>query len=500
MAQVNAFRDVDLQADDVALLTKVGADLPILADLCRADLLLYCSALGRHSRAVTVAQARPHSSSPLYAKDRIDKRVKEEEDPELARAFAHRPSRKTILTASVRGATVARQMFPATNLKGELIAVLVKDAYWLAYERHRRRTRAFQEALVDFTAMVLDGELEGGQALSPFGEHDGIVFVDSDGRIQYMSGIALELYRHLGYRDSLVGRRVGEIDTPDGQMYRRAVNERHCFESQDEQDDLTWTRKAIPVLRRERGPFAELRRTSRRRHRWPQSSCGALILVHDATETLRAQRELESKLELVQEVHHRVKNSLQVVASIMRMHARRATHEETRAALEESVNRVLSVAVVHEFLSQNAQGAISLREVAYRILNQVEQGLIHPGQQIDLTVSGPDIWLPAERATQCALVINELVHNAVEHGLADRNRGKISVDILDQGDSVYILVADDGHGLPDGFSLETDAHLGLQIVQNMVRRDLKGEFMLAAAAVGTQARVVFDKTSVVGGR
>ena len=92
--------------------------------------------------------------------------------------------------------------------------------------------------------------------------------------------------------------------------------------------------------------------------------------------------------------------------------------------LEESVNRILSVAVVHEFLSQNAKGTINLHEVAHRIVGQMQQGLIDPDPSASqLTVLGPDIWLPAERATQCALVINELVQNAIEHGMAAARRG-----------------------------------------------------------------------------
>lgn len=477
---------VDRPEDDVALFKKIVADLPILADLCRADLLLYARSLRRAERVTLVAHARPHSSTPLY--EALEPGVQVPASSVVG--LTERVRFREVHTIAVRGATVARQVFEVRGGNEQVIGYLLKDAYWLAHERHRRRSPVFQAALVDFIRSVLRGELKGAESLSPFGEHDGVVLVGADRRIQYMSGIAAELFRNLGYRDSLIGRRLSEIETVDHQLVVKAQSELACQELETETAGLTWVRKALPILVPDVGLWGRLwrQRSDQRRVR------GVFILIHDATETLRTQRELEAKMALVREVHHRVKNNLQVIASIMRMQARRAEHEAVRAALEESVNRILSVAVVHEFLSQNAKGSINLKEVAYRIMAQVERGLIDPNKVIRLRVQGPDIWLPAERATQCALVTNELVQNAIEHGMAGRDVGSIEVTLADEGDSVGILVTDDGEGLPEGFDLSTNANLGLQIVRNMVERDLRGKFELANVEHGVQAQVRFAKS------
>ncbi len=489
---------VGLCAGDVAFLKKLTADLPILADVCRADLLLYCSA-GPES-AIVVAQALPRSVSPLYDEGRVGQRVQAGDQAEVLRALHGGVDPSMVHTVEVRGATVARQVYPVYGPQGGLIAVMTMDSYWLAHERHRRRARSFQRAVRDFAWMVLCGDLRGAEGLTPFGEHDGIVYVGADRHIQYMSGIAAGLYRHLGYRDSLVGRRITELETVDAQMVSEALSELRCLERQDEQFGLTWIRRVLPVT--ERGMPLKQRVLQRLRRDYrcegPQRPRGALILVHDATEALQTQRELESKMALVREVHHRVKNNLQVIASLMRMQSRRVEGAEARTVLEESVNRILSVAVVHEFLSQNAQGTINLEEVARRILSQVQQGLVDPEKRITLSVKGPAIWLPAERATQCALVINELVQNAIEHGLAEREEGSVEVELVDNGDSVDIHVVDNGEGLPEGFDLSTDANLGLRIVRSMVERDLRGQFELCSTD-GTRATVRFDKSLVGGG-
>ena len=497
MRDKDVFSHVSLGEDNVAFLKKLAADLPILADICRADLLLYCAKGGE--KAVAVAQAMPHSVSPLYQEKRLGLIVGPSEQQEVLRTLGGKLSPTQVHTVAVRGATVARQVFPVWNAQGKLIAAMAMDSYWLAHERQLRRSRAFQDALRDLRTMVLRGELRGAESLAPFGEHDGILYVNAERIIRYMSGVAASLYRHLGYRDSLIGRRVSELETVDPYLVTQALAEQRCFERQDEQYGRTWVRRALPVSAPDEpfwGLLSGWRQVARDR---PSRSRGVLILIHDATETLQAQRELESKMALIREVHHRVKNNLQIIASLMRLQARRVSSAEAKAVLEESVNRILSVAVVHEFLSQNAKGMINLLEVAHRILTQVQQALIDPRKRIQLRVKGSDIWLPAERATHCALVINELVQNAIEHGMAHRDEGFVDVELVDRGEEVNIVVTDNGEGLPTGFAIETNANLGLRIVRSMVERDLKGQFELRGDEHGTRAVVHFSKSALGGG-
>ena len=476
MVDEEVLSHVNLSADDVALLKKLAGDLPILADIWRADLLLYCR-MGAE-QAVTVAQAMPHSVPSLHEEDRVGLRVSSSQQPEVLRGFGRTPTLGQVHTIALRGAAVARQVFPVRNAERRLIAVLVVDSNWFAYERHRHRSKAFQDGLRDFQVMVLRGGLRGAETLGPFGEYDGILYVGADQRIQYMSGIASGLYRHLGYRENLVGQHMSELEVVDQQMITQVLAEQRCLERQVEQRGLTWIRRALPVSCPDETFFGYFSRRMHAGRPLRFHPHGVFILIHDATRTLETQRELESKMAMIREVHHRVKNNLQVIASLMRMQARRVVGAEARTALEESVNRILSVAVVHEFLSQNAKGMINLQEVAHRIVIQLQQSLIDPSKRIELTVLGSAIWLPAERATQCALVINELVQNAIEHGMARRDEGHVQVELVDRGDRVSIIVTDDGEGLPEGFGLDTSSNLGLRIVRSMVERDLRGEFEL----------------------
>jgi two-component sensor histidine kinase len=172
------------------------------------------------------------------------------------------------------------------------------------------------------------------------------------------------------------------------------------------------------------------------------------------------------------------------------------------------------MSVIHEFLSQSDSRSINVREVCLRIVNQVKEVSRNPEQEIEVRVTGPNIRLPASQATPASMVINELLLNALEHGMKGRSQGIISIALTDLGDSVRLEVCDDGEGLPPDFSRQQTLSLGLQIVRTLVTDDLKGSIRwesLAgeageaqsaspptdpAAARGTRATIVFPKRPI----
>jgi two-component sensor histidine kinase len=195
---------------------------------------------------------------------------------------------------------------------------------------------------------------------------------------------------------------------------------------------------------------------------------------------------------------------LQTVASLLRMQTRRKKTPEAKSALTQAVKPVLSVAVIHEFLSVQDTRAINIREVAQRISQQMQEGLLDPSRKIAFTLSGPNIYLPARQATSCALVINELLQNALEHGFDLRSTdeakitsGTISMVFEDDGDAVGLTVHDDGNALPPDFNLDTVGSLGLKVVQMLVTQDLKGQIELQSDH-GVSATVRFPKVALGG--
>jgi two-component system, sensor histidine kinase PdtaS len=203
------------------------------------------------------------------------------------------------------------------------------------------------------------------------------------------------------------------------------------------------------------------------------SQVGTLVLLRDVTELRRRERALLSKDATIREIHHRVKNNLQTVAALLRLQARRLDLPEARVALEEAVRRVRAIALVHDTLSQTLDGPVDFDEVADRLITMV--GEVSAAESGSLPRrAGSFGQLPAALATPLSMVLTELLQNALEHGLRGRS-GVVEVSTRRLESELEIVVADDGEGLPVGFSLSASPRLGLQIVRTLVEGDLRGQ-------------------------
>jgi len=203
-----------------------------------------------------------------------------------------------------------------------------------------------------------------------------------------------------------------------------------------------------------------------------------------------------------------VKNNLQTIAAILRIQARRCASDEARQHLGDAVNRILSMSVIHEYLSQDEHRPINIRDLCLRIISQAQQVAVNPGQQVQIEVNGPNIRLPAGQATAAALVMNELLLNAIEHGLQGRSHGQVTIQLEDMGDRVQLLVEDDGPGVPEDFQPSQSRSLGLQIINTLVTDDLKGNLSFeavrgkedgddASVSRGTRVVIAFPKRSAM---
>jgi two-component sensor histidine kinase len=224
---------------------------------------------------------------------------------------------------------------------------------------------------------------------------------------------------------------------------------------------------------------------------------GAILLLRDVSELRRRERELLTRDATIREIHHRVKNNLQTVAALLRMQARRLPDSQGRAALDEAVRRVGTIALVHETLSQGFDETVDFDEIVARGLADMVEVATH-GVPVRAERSGSFGRLRAEDATALAMVVTELVHNAISHGLA-RTGGAVTVRAVrshDERDELLtVTVTDDGAGLPDGFD-PSSSGLGTQIVTSLVQ-DLRGRIAWDSAKPhGTTVRFVARLRSI----
>lgn len=233
-------------------------------------------------------------------------------------------------------------------------------------------------------------------------------------------------------------------------------------------------------------------------HRFSEEEISVLTALGSHAAIAIEHAKLLVKSAIIQEMHHRVKNNLQQVASLLRLQMHYIGERSVEQVLSESLNRILAIASVHELLAREDLDIISVKKIAEQIVLATAQGIISPAKQILINIEGPDILLPSAQATSISLILNELVQNAVEHGFGEgMDTGEIKITLGEDAKFVTLHVANDGTPLPDGFDLKRTDSLGLQIVESLVRSDLQGRFTLTNEQTDkgsqTVSSVVFAK-------
>jgi two-component sensor histidine kinase len=188
-------------------------------------------------------------------------------------------------------------------------------------------------------------------------------------------------------------------------------------------------------------------------------------------------RYLQKHTTFLKEIHHRVKNNLQNVASILRMQIRRLDGISSEQALNDSISRIMSIAVVHETLCQGEIGMVDMRILMDNISRLSLAGQFEPKMSVD--ISGPSMMVPSKEATSLALILNELIQNAARHAYKGLSEGKLSIILEEAANNISVTVRDEGLGLPKGFNPDKDGNLGLTIVRTLVKDDLRGRFTLS---------------------
>jgi two-component system, sensor histidine kinase PdtaS len=369
--------------------------------------------------------------------------------------------------------------------QGRVIAVIARNTNLLGVRTPSRLELSYLQSAAELTAMIASGDFPplGGQrsdhADSPR-VGDGFIRVDAEGRVTYASPNALSVYRRLGLSGDLDGHDLAALTRklvpprrrPDEETLSAVLGGRVHRDTEVGDDQVSLIVRSIPL-------------------RAAGEHIGALVLLRDVTDLRRRDRELVTKDATIREIHHRVKNNLQTVAALLRLQARRIDSVEAKLALEEAVRRVGSIAIVHETLSQEVLDEVAFDEIADRLGAMVTD----VGARADRVVvrrKGSFGVLPNESATALAMVLTELLQNAVEHGYPDEEQtGSITVEPQRLAGRLRVTVDDDGVGLPAGFDPDVSLNLGLSIVRTLVESELGGLLELRAGP-DQGARVVVD--------
>ena len=343
------------------------------------------------------------------------------------------------------------------------IAIITRHTNLSEARTPSRLELTFNECANDLFAMIAGGDFPdlgaptGPRRGAPRAS-DGLLRLDVDGVVTFASPNGLSAFNRIGFAGELEGESLAEVTTGlltgvlvVDESLPLVVTGRAPWRTDIEARGVSVSLRAIPI--RDRG-----------------ERVGAVVLCRDVTELRHQEQELITKDATIREIHHRVKNNLQTVASLLRIQARRSHSEEARESLNQAMRRVAAIAVVHDTLSEGLSQSVDFDAVFDRVLRLIAEVASTHNTKVHPKSTGSFGVLPSEYATPLALALTELVTNAVEHGLAGRE-GEVEILAGRADDVLSVKVRDNGVGLGEG---KVGSGLGTQIVRTLIQGELGG--------------------------
>jgi two-component sensor histidine kinase len=486
-----------LKPEELGHLQRLLGSWSVLADLSFSDLLLVVPVTPDEGHTgpteepelVVLGQMRPNNRPTLVDQDLVGQTINGTQwelaakclrSGEIVRGSIHHP---------VLGEQVPVENIPV-RLGDAVIAVVVRVSLaplkgpTSMYERTYLDVFERLADMVAQSAFPYPDEDVGTEEAPRVG--DGVVVVDADGRVEFASPNAMNAFHRMGIYAPPEGRRFGDLDIEETAIEWALTNGRPVVEEVERRPDVIVLLHCIPLL--SHGVVT-----------------GAMILLRDVTDVRRLDRLLLSKDAAIREVHHRVKNNLQTISSLLSLQARRVDERAARVALQEAERRVRSISLVHEILSRDPSDQVPFAQIVVSLVQMAEDSVVS-SQPIVITTNGDLGDVAADVATPLAVTLAELLQNAVEHAFDvepagahehpahKAGVGHVDVTLSNQGGELVVAVRDDGRGLPEGFDIEKTTSLGLSIVRDLVASQLEGRIAMEAvpAAEGGGTRVVIS--------
>lgn len=474
-----------LDADDIAHLQRLAGAWAVPCDLSFGDLLL--AAPAGDDGFVVLAHARSLTGSTVHHADPVGGSV-EADAQWVFRACldSGRPIDRFVgptqplllgdddtvqegISPAAGGAQRHVNAFPVRR-DGRVIAVLSCESQPGLIRRQNQLETVYRSVWERFADMVAEGSFplrrqeQAGEIQEPR-VGDGVLLVDRERHVEFASPNGRSALHRLGVHADAQGHTLADVGIDDAALRRAFATHHSTVAELESEPDVTVVMRVYPLA-------SEGRIT------------GALAVLRDVSEIRSRDRLLVSKDTTIREIHHRVKNNLQTIQSLLRLQSNRLETQEARAAVEQSARRIGSIAIVHETLSAQVADRVDFDVVVKRVVGLVQEGLGAPERPVRVEVTGSLGELNGAIAMPLAVALAELVQNAIDHAVPAGS--EVAVELAGDQRELVVRVRNDGEGVREGFSLDRDAGLGLVIVRTFVVHDLGGTITFGPAGAGTQ--------------
>lgn len=473
-----------LQEHEVEHLAELVAEWRLLADLSFADLVLWLP-IRKDEKSwpqgyVAIAQIRPTTAATVFGDDLIGSKINWGQRPLIDQALSEGEIVKDTQPEKVGEIMIKEETVPVI-LDNKTLAIISRHRNADLMRSPSKLELNYREIAHLIFRMVSEGNfpirntLYSSESAPRVG--DGLIRLDVNGVVFFASPNARSALSRIGYQDELEQKNLGEVFSaldkdgkqPVDESWKTLLSGKFLRRTEYDSGKGVIDFLVIPLTQRE-------------------DRIGAIVLVHNITELRNRDKALLTKDATIKEIHHRVKNNLQTVSALLRLQSRRVEDPTASAALAEAVRRVASIALVHETLSNQSSESVEFDQVFDQIINNAFELI---PRKIEFKKIGVFGSFDSKIATALSLVVTELIHNAIEHGLSE-NGDVLIIEIDKENNRYTVTVSDNGAGLPDNFNLEQSSNLGLQIANTLTKNELNGSINLFRNGNLTCSRIIFS--------
>lgn len=451
----------DLTEEEIGIIQNMAKVLPTFADLEEADVFIDCPAC--NGDAIVVAEAKPSRVPSSYKKSVVGLPAKQENEPAVARTLRLGIGTRHMKAVTQENGCTVQSVEPIRN-GNRIIGVLISEKRTneqIQLDDGLHLSRDSCKTIANNLAQMIAEDNWLTECID-----EALIMVDVFGIVAFRNRQARELYQKLGFVEDILGQPYKNVCLADLEVAMSGVREYAYLETTIGSKVLSTKCVQLDVPGMD---FA--------------------VILRDITLQKEQEKALILKSVAIKEMHHRVKNNLQTIASLLRLQMRRTDGEETRQVLGESMNRILSIASTHQLLAQSGIDEVMIGEVIQNITSNALRYYSASRFYVETTLEGDAFHVSSDVATSVALIINELVENAMKYAFKEGDSGLIRI-IVSRGELYsQIQVIDNGKG----FDVKnTDcSRLGLSIVRTLVRDKLHGDFEIDSDSSGTRVRFDF---------
>lgn len=463
------FRDLcrwntDLDTNDIEDLEKVVCQLPVIAELTGTD--IFIDALSKNGTdAIVLAWAHPPDHS-LYKQSVVGEIAYATKEPAVFQAFSRAGVVRSVRGLSQEGVPIDQTVVPLSGRTGKVIGVLIKEKDISAEIRQEEQVEFLNQTAERLSSTLMSLTYTGVAWEEWVG--NGIFVLNQRGEIIYANKNATQISKPY-FLDSPLGASLMSALSFESMQEMMA-----CLASPIEykRGNSYFLFQAHPLIN-----YMEL--------------SGCVVTVQDVTELRQKEHQLDVQSSIIREIHHRVKNNLQNVVSLLNLQRRRMQSKTVGNEFEACVNRILSIARVHDVFAHQNWNSLNLLSLADYIAKSLVSNYTFLEQNIKLSIQGQEVRIPDKQAVSISLILNELITNSIKHGIKDATDGEISIFVEESNGLVHLIVVNT-ESRENNIALPAKSDgLGLYLVNLLVGEQMSGTFQLERRSGSVIAKVSF---------